>query len=61
MIPQSPCIGICHLEDNGLEDICIGCGRTAKEIENYPIMNTPEDKAKRREINEKALNRLQND
>ena len=61
MIPQSPCIGICLIEDNGADDICIGCGRTMDEIENYPIMNTPEDKAKRREINIKALNRLQDD
>ena len=61
MIPQSPCIGICLIEDNGQEDICIGCGRTIDEIENYPILNTPEDIAKRREINEKALNRLQDD
>ena len=61
MIPQSPCIGICLLEDDGLEDVCIGCGRTAQEIENYPILNTPEDKIKRKIINEKALNRLRND
>ena len=61
MIPQSPCIGVCLIEDNGTEDICIGCGRTMDEITNYPVMNTPEDKAKRQEINEKALNRLQDD
>ena len=61
MIPQSPCIGVCLMEDNGLEDICIGCGRTMEEITNYPVLNTPEDKAKRKEINEKALTRLQND
>ena len=59
MIPQSPCIGICLLEDNGVDEICIGCGRTVEEIEEYPIYNTPEDIAKRKEINEKALNRLQ--
>jgi len=61
MIPQSPCIGVCLMEDNGLEDICIGCGRTMDEITNYPILNTPEDIALRREINELALNRLQDD
>jgi predicted Fe-S protein YdhL (DUF1289 family) len=49
------------MEDNGLEDICIGCGRTMDEITNYPILNTPEDIALRREINAKALNRLQDD
>ena len=49
------------MEDNGLEDICIGCGRTMDEITNYPILNTPEDIALRREINELALNRLQDD
>lgn len=61
MIPQSPCIGVCLIEDNGTEDICIGCGRTMEEIEHYPCMNTPEDIALRREINKKALNRLQDD
>ena len=61
MIPQSPCIGVCLMEDNGLEDICIGCGRTMDEITNYPVHNTAEDKAKRIEINAKALNRLQDD
>ena len=61
MIPQSPCIGVCLIEDSGLEDICSGCGRTMDEITNYPILNTPEDIALRHEINAKALNRLQND
>ena len=61
MIPQSPCIGVCLIEDNGVDDICIGCGRTMEEIKDYPILNTPEDIALRREINKKALNRLQND
>ena len=53
-----PCIGICTLNE---EDICIGCGRTMDEIENYPVMNTKDDIAKRRIINKKALNRLQDD
>ena len=61
MIPQSPCIGVCLMEDNGLEDICIGCGRTLEEIEHYPCLNTPEDIQARRDINKKALNRLQDD
>ena len=61
MIPQSPCIGICLIEDNGQEDICIGCGRTMDEIENYPVMNTKDDIAKSSLINKKPLNRLQND
>ena len=61
MIPQSPCIGVCLMEDNGLENICIGCGRTLEEIQHYPVHNTAEDKAKRIEINELALNRLQDD
>ena len=30
---QSPCIGICLLDDNGY---CIGCGRTAAQIANLP-------------------------
>lgn len=49
------------MEDNGIEDICIGCGRTLEEIEHYPQMNTPESIAIRHEINAKALNRLQDD
>tara|TARA_B100000902_G_scaffold336544_1_gene336874 strand:- start:312 stop:461 length:150 start_codon:yes stop_codon:yes gene_type:complete len=49
------------MEDNGLEDICIGCGRTLEEIEHYPCLNTPEDIQARRDINIKALNRLQDD
>ena len=61
MIPQSPCIGVCLIEDNGIEDICIGWGRTMDEITNYPILNTPEDIARRKEINKEALNRLQDD
>ena len=61
MIPLSPCIGVCLIEDNGVDDICIGCGRTMEEIKDYPILNTPEDIALRREINKKALNRLQDD
>jgi hypothetical protein len=32
-----------------------------EEIKDYPILNTPEDIALRREINAKALNRLQDD
>lgn len=61
MIPQSPCIGVCLIENNGHDDICIGCGRTMDEISNYPILNTPEELALRREINANALNRLQDD
>ena len=61
MIPQSPCIGICLVIDNGIEEYCEGCGRTLEEIEHYPQMNTPEDIALRRLINEKALHRLQDD
>ena len=58
MIPQCPCIGICTIEDNGVEDVCIGCGRTMDEITNYPIINTPENIAKRNKINKQALIRL---
>jgi len=61
MIPQSPCIGICLIEDNGLEDICTGCGRTLEEIANYPVLNTPNDIARRKEINKQALIRLQDE
>ena len=32
----SPCVGICHLADNGL---CEGCHRTAAEIARWTQMN----------------------
>lgn len=41
--------------DNGLEDICIGCGRNLKEIERWATY-TDKDKI---EINEIALKRLE--
>lgn len=49
------------MQDNGIEDFCVGCGRTMEEITKYPQTNTPESIAIREEINENALNRLQND
>lgn len=52
---DSPCIGICTIVDNGLEDICIGCGRNMKEIERWTTY-TDKDKI---EINEIALKRLE--
>ncbi len=52
---ESPCVNICTLVDSGIEDVCVGCGRTAEEIESYPI-STNTEKAL---INEKALKRLE--
>ena len=54
---ESPCIGVCLIEDNGTDDICLGCGRTPKEIERW-LTYTDADKI---EINAIALNRLHND
>jgi|TARA_B100001741_G_C16093116_1_gene387488 predicted Fe-S protein YdhL (DUF1289 family) len=52
---ESPCINICTLVDNGLEDVCVGCGRTAEEIEAYPTL-TNEQKS---DVNKDALLRLE--
>ena len=54
---ESTCISICMIEDNGIEDMCIGCGRTMTEITEF--YNA--DDCRRIEINRLALNRLQND
>lgn len=35
----SPCIGICHLDDNGL---CVGCFRSAVEIAGWLGMSRAE-------------------
>ncbi|MEO6154486.1 MAG: DUF1289 domain-containing protein [Thermomonas sp.] len=32
----SPCIGICHIADDGL---CEGCHRSGAEIAQWPMMN----------------------
>ena len=54
---ESPCIFVCTLVDNGVEDICIGCGRTDTEIERWQTYTNPEKK----DIKAKALVRLQDD
>ena len=54
---ETPCIGVCIIEDNGIEDICIGCGRNLKEIERWSTYSD----ADKIEINGQALIRLQND
>lgn len=54
---ESTCIQICMIEDNGEEDMCIGCGRTMTEITEF--YNA--DDTRRTEINGLALSRLQND
>lgn len=41
-IVQSPCVGICALDDN---DICIGCFRSGMEISQWGRLNN-EDKQK---------------
>ena len=54
---ESPCIFVCTLVDNGQEDMCIGCGRTDTEIEDWLTYTNAEKKV----IKAKALNRLQDD
>ena len=36
MSQDSPCIGICEIDDDGL---CAGCHRTGDEIAAWPLMN----------------------
>ena len=54
---ESPCIFVCTLVDNGQEDMCIGCGRTDTEIEEWLTYTNEEKKV----IKAKCLNRLQDD
>ena len=51
---DSPCIFVCTLVDNGVEDMCVGCGRTDTEIAKWQTYTEDEKKA----INKLALNRL---
>ena len=44
-----------HISRYGLEDVCVGCGRTAEEIEAYPTL-TNEQKS---DVNKDALLRLE--
>jgi len=37
-IVESPCIGICELQDN----VCIGCNRTVEQITNWETMSHEE-------------------
>lgn len=50
-VVQSPCTAVCTLDVN---DVCIGCGRTASEIGAYGFASNEE----RRAINKKAEKRL---
>jgi len=34
--PASPCVSICRLND---EDICVGCHRTAEEIQSWSYLD----------------------
>lgn len=47
----SPCVNICKVED----EVCIGCGRTLEEIENWTSMTNEE----RKYINERLSNNIQ--
>ena len=38
---ESPCISICILKDDG---VCIGCGRTDTEVEQWPNYTNAEKK-----------------
>jgi uncharacterized protein len=41
--PTSPCIGVCRLDPKG--GLCLGCGRTLKEIAAWPGL-APEARAR---------------
>ena len=48
---QSPCIGVCRLN---AQQICVGCGRNAREIADWVLAN----KAYRLLIRHRAAERL---
>ena len=52
----SACVSICTMEfiNDGIEEMCIGCGRTMDEIVEFTDANNK----RRIEINETALSRL---
>ena len=49
---ESPCIGVCTLVNN----ICIGCTRTADEVSNWLFY----DEKERKEITKRCLKNMQN-
>ncbi|EIK93702.1 hypothetical protein PMM47T1_25613 [Pseudomonas sp. M47T1] len=50
MSSKDPCIGVCTFDD----DVCVGCGRSKREIRGWKKMH----KAERREVLAKAHMRL---
>lgn len=38
-LPESPCVGVCHLDQDGH---CEGCLRTMNEIARWPLMDERE-------------------
>jgi predicted Fe-S protein YdhL (DUF1289 family) len=50
MSSKDPCIGVCKFND----DICVGCGRSKREIKGWKKM----DKAERRQALAQAQMRL---
>jgi hypothetical protein len=48
---ESPCISICILKDDG---VCIGCGRTDTEVEQWPNYTNAEKKV----VKTNAIRRL---
>lgn len=55
-IIPSPCVDICALDE---KDICIGCGRSADEILEWPGMSNEEKRQVLKKIAERTFdNRL---
>ena len=51
---DSPCVGICNIDYNTIDELCRGCGRTLNEIANWSI-NSDENKEL---VNEQATKRM---
>ena len=46
--PDAPCIAICSTSQG--DDLCVGCGRTFDEVQNWPVFTPAEKRATWRRI-----------
>ena len=46
--PDAPCIAICSTSQG--DDLCVGCGRTFDEVQNWPVLTPAEKRAVWRRI-----------
>ncbi len=50
--PESPCVGVCTLDPATGQ--CMGCHRTAQEIEDWYLMSAEEKRAVLEELKKRA-------